>query len=128
MKRRRMLGLFVAFYAAVHFFVYLALDLEFAFGDFARDVQKRPYIAVGAGALALLVPLTLTSTDAMIRRLGRWWPRVHLLVYPAAILGVLHYYLLIKRNKTPALWDAAAVGALLLFRAGWALRARLKTT
>lgn len=112
-----MLGLFVAFYAALHFTTYFWLDQDLSLADVLVDVRKRPYICVGFAALCLLVPLTVTSTDAMIRRLKTWWTRVHLLVYPAAVLGAVHFYWLKKRDKTAPLEYAAVLGVLL----GWRL-------
>jgi sulfoxide reductase heme-binding subunit YedZ len=126
-KRRRMLGLFVAFYAALHFTTYFWLDAGLSVTEALHDVAKRPYICVGFSALVLLIPLAATSTDAMIRRLKRWWVRIHWLIYPAAILGVVHYLWLVKRDKTRPLEYAAVLSALLLFRVVWYLRARLRT-
>ena len=125
-KRRRMLGLYVSFYAALHFLTYLVFDVEGSVPDFLRDVRKRPYILVGAAALALLAPLTATSTDAMIRRLKRWWVRIHALIYPAAVLAVLHYLWLVKADRRAPLRYGAVVGALLAWRAVDALRRRSK--
>lgn len=115
-KRRRMLGLFVVFYAVLHFATYFWLDQDLSLADVLVDVRKRPYICVGFSALVLLIPLTVTSTDLMIRRLKRWWSRVHYLVYPAAILGVIHFYWLVKRDKTKPLEYAAVLAALLAWR------------
>jgi sulfoxide reductase heme-binding subunit YedZ len=94
-KYRRMLGLFAFFYAALHFATYMVLDLYF---DIAKDVLKRPYITVGFSALLLMVPLALTSTAAMIRCLGKRWQQLHYLVYGIAILGVVHFYWLVKSD------------------------------
>jgi len=79
LRLRRMLGLFVFFYAVVHFSVYLVLDLELNLAVVGADIVKRPYITVGFTALLLLVPLALTSTNGMMRRLGRRWSRTRLL-------------------------------------------------
>ena len=99
-KYRRMLGLFAFFYAALHFSTYVVLDLYFDFGRIAKDILKRPYITVGFLALVLMIPLAITSTAAMVRRLGRRWQQLHYLVYPIAILGVLHFYWLVKSDIT----------------------------
>ena len=116
MQRRRMLGLFVAFYATLHFLTYLLLDMELRFVEFLRDINRRPYIFVGFAAFVLLIPLTITSTDAMIRRLKKWWGRIHTLVYPAAILGVIHYLWLVKSDARRPLRYAAIIGLLLGYR------------
>lgn len=122
MKQRRMLGLFVAFYAVLHFLTYLGIDMEFNLGDVAHDVYKRPYIFVGFSALVLLIPLTVTSTDAMIRRLKKWWGRIHKLVYLAAILGVIHYLWLVKSDKHRPLRYAAVLAILIGYRVVMQLR------
>jgi sulfoxide reductase heme-binding subunit YedZ len=99
-KYRRMLGLFAFFYAALHFSTYVVLDLYFDFSRIASDILKRPYITVGFTALLLMTPLAITSTSAMVRRLGRRWQQLHYLVYPIAILGVLHFFWLVKSDIT----------------------------
>lgn len=126
MQRRRMLGLFVTFYAMLHFLTYLLLDMELRMGEFFRDINRRPYIFVGFAALVLLIPLTVTSADWAIRRLKLWWGRIHYLVYPAAILGVVHFYWLLKRNKSPALEYAAVLAVLLGYRVVIYLRKRFQ--
>lgn len=123
MQRRRMLGLFVFFYACLHFLTYSVVDMELDFGDIAHDIRRHPFVLVGFSALMLLVPLAVTSTDRMIRRLKRWWVRIHYLVYPAAVLGVVHYLWLVKADRRRPLEYGAVVGALLLVRVGlWAKR------
>lgn len=110
---RRMLGLFAFFYAALHFATYMVLDLFFDFSAIAKDIIKRPYITVGFTALVLMIPLAITSTTAMIRRLGKRWQQLHYLVYVVAILGVVHFYWLVKADiRRPAQYGA--VLALLL--------------
>src|SRR5256885_17056550 len=81
LRLRRMLGLFAFFYAVVHFTVYLVLDLELNFRLLGADIVKRPYITIGFSALLLLLPLALTSTNGMMRRLGRRWQSLHRLIY-----------------------------------------------
>jgi sulfoxide reductase heme-binding subunit YedZ len=119
-RLRRMLGLYAFFYAALHFATYLWLDQFFDWEAIARDIVKRPFITVGFAAFVLLLPLAATSNRIAIRRLGgRRWQSLHRAVYPIAILAVVHYWWLVKRDvATPALY-AAAVGALLLLRALW---------
>lgn len=92
LRLRRMLGLFAFFYAALHFTVYLVLDMDFDWHQIAGDVFKRPYITVGFTALLMLIPLAVTSTKRMMRRLGRRWIRLHRLIYVIAALGVCHFY------------------------------------
>lgn len=115
-KRRRMLGLFVFFYAALHFTIFLVLDLELAFADLGKEVARRPYICVGFASLVILFALAATSTDRAIRTLGRWWGRLHKFVYLAAILGVTHYYLLVKSDTRLPLRYGAVIALLLAVR------------
>jgi methionine sulfoxide reductase heme-binding subunit len=122
MKQRRMLGLFVAFYATLHFLTYLTFDLEFEWGDLAHDIAKRPFILVGFLALLMITALAATSTDGMIRRLKKWWIRIHWLIYPAAVLAVIHYYWLVKSDHRWPLKYAAVVALLLAYRLGSRLR------
>ena len=114
------MGLFAAFYAALHFLVYAVLELDLSLADLGRELAKRPYIWVGAAALLALVPLAVTSTDRMMRRLGRRWQTLHRLVYAIAILAVWHYWWQVKADiREPLLY--ATVLALLL---GWRLWSR----
>jgi methionine sulfoxide reductase heme-binding subunit len=122
-RLRRMLGLFAFSYTLLHFTVYLSLDLEFNFGAFFKDVAKRPYITIGLLALLLLIPLAVTSTNKMMRRLGRRWQKLHRLIYPIAILGVWHFWWQVKRDIREPLAYAAILAALLGYRL---VRARLK--
>ncbi len=116
MKRRRMLGLFVFFYAALHFLTYLCIDMELDLGDLLHDIAKRRYVLVGFSALVLITPLAVTSTDGMIRRLGKWWIPLHRLVYPAAVLAVIHYLWLVKADRRWPLRYGAVIGVLLAYR------------
>jgi len=94
---RRLLGLFAFTYALLHFSVWIVVDHFFDWPQMVADVVKRPYITVGFTALVLLVPLAVTSTAGMIRRIGPVaWRRLHRLVYVTAILGMLHYFWLVK--------------------------------
>jgi sulfoxide reductase heme-binding subunit YedZ len=112
-KFRRMLGLFAFFYAALHFSTYMVLDLYFDFPAIAKDVLRRPYITVGFAALVLMMPLAVTSSAGMIRRLGKRWQQLHYLAYAIVILGVVHFYWLVKADiSRPAQYGAVA--ALLL--------------
>lgn len=101
---RRMLGLFAFFYACLHLTSYVYLDQYFAWTDILEDILMRPYIALGMSAWFLLLPLAVTSSNKMIKRLGgKHWSRLHKLVYVIATLGILHYALLIKAG-----WSLAA--------------------
>jgi sulfoxide reductase heme-binding subunit YedZ len=119
---RRMLGLYVFFYATLHFAAYLVLDLRGYWAQIFEEIAKRPYITVGFAAWLLLVPLAITSTQAAIRRLGRNWARLHRLVYAIGVLAVLHFWWLVKSDvREPALY--AAILATLL---GWRLVKNLR--
>ncbi|MES2000182.1 MAG: protein-methionine-sulfoxide reductase heme-binding subunit MsrQ [Pseudomonadota bacterium] len=117
LRLRRMLGLFAFFYASLHFITYIWLDQFFDLGAVLRDVIKRPFITVGFLAFVLLIPLAATSTNAMVKRLGgKNWQRLHRLVYVIAILGVTHYWWLVKKDITQPLIYALILAALLAFR------------
>ncbi|HKQ05834.1 MAG TPA: protein-methionine-sulfoxide reductase heme-binding subunit MsrQ [Blastocatellia bacterium] len=116
-KFRRMLGLFGFFYAALHLLIYTLLDRSASLRAVIEDVGKRPFITVGMASFVLLVPLAVTSTQKMIKRLGgKRWNRLHRLVYIAAAGGALHYYMLVKADTREPLLFAAALAALLLYR------------
>jgi len=99
------------------------LDLELNFATVGADIAKRPYITIGFGALLLLIPLAVTSTNGMMRRLGRRWQSLHRLVYLIAILGVWHFYWQVKRDVREPLIYAAILAALLGYRV---VRARMR--
>lgn len=92
LKLRRMLGLFAFFYAVVHFLLYAVLDQSLDLTDITEDILKRPFILVGFLTLLLLTPLAVTSTRNMMRRLGGKWKKLHQLIYPAALLAILHFW------------------------------------
>jgi methionine sulfoxide reductase heme-binding subunit len=118
-KVRRLVGLFAFFYAFLHLSIYLGLDQGFAWSFIFEDVVERPFITVGAVAFLLLVPLAVTSTKGWIRRLGKLWQRLHRLVYPAAVLGVLHFYWKVKADTLWPLVAASILAGLLLVRVPW---------
>jgi sulfoxide reductase heme-binding subunit YedZ len=121
LRLRRMLGLFVFFYASLHLTTYLWLDQFFDLMAIAKDIVKRPFITAGFTAFVLLVPLAATSNNAMVRRLGgKRWARLHRAVYAIAIIGVFHYWWLVKKDITQPLLYAVLLGLLLGFRA-WRL-------
>ncbi len=118
-KFRRMLGLFAFFYVCLHFGVYLIFDQFFDWAGIVEDVAKRPYITVGFTGWLLLIPLAVTSTSGMIKRLGRNWQRLHRLVYVIGALGVLHYLWLVKADLTEPLLYGGILGVLLGYRLWW---------
>lgn len=119
MKLRRMLGLFAFFYLASHFAVYVGLDQLFSVGDIVEDVTKRPYVTVGFTGFVLLVPLAMTSTKKMVKRLGgRRWVRLHRLVYISAACGVLHFLWLVKIDRRVPVIYASVLVLLLMLRLG----------
>jgi len=116
-RLRRMLGLFAFFYAFLHFSTYLVLDQFFDWDSIIKDIAKRPYITVGFPAFLLLIPLAVTSTDGMIRRLGgKRWKLLHRSVYFCAIGGVIHYWWLVKKDLTNPITFALILALLLGFR------------
>lgn len=118
-KFRRMLGLFAFFYVCLHFGVYLIFDQFFDWASIVEDVAKRPYITVGFAGWLLLIPLAVTSTNGMIKRLGRNWQRLHRLVYLIGTLGVLHYLWLVKADIAEPLLYGGILGVLLGYRLWW---------
>ena len=118
-RYRRMLGLFVAFYASLHLVAYAWLDMGLDVADIGRDILKRPFILVGFTAWLLLVPLALTSTNGMVRRLGgKAWRALHRLVYVVAPLALLHFFWMRagKNDFAEVAVYAVILGALLLDR------------
>ena len=117
MRLRRMLGLFAFFYAVLHFATYLVLDQFFAWEHIVDDIAERPYITVGFACFLLLIPLAITSTNAMVRRLGgRRWQLLHRSVYVIAIGGVVHFLWLVKADLREPLIYGAILAALLGYR------------
>lgn len=123
-RLRRMLGLFSFFYACLHLLTWAVVDKFFDVETMIVDVFERPFITIGMVTFALLVPLAITSTAGMIRRLGRRWQQLHRLVYVAAITAVIHFWWGVKADiREPRLW-ALALCVLFGFRLWWMLRAR----
>lgn len=120
LRLRRMLGLFVFFYVLAHFTVYGWLDQGLDLGAIGADIVKRPYITIGMLALLLLVPLAVTSTNGMMRRLGRRWTSLHRLVYVIAALGLWHFWWQVKKDIREPLVYVGIFAVLMAFR----LRAR----
>ncbi|HEX8196062.1 MAG TPA: protein-methionine-sulfoxide reductase heme-binding subunit MsrQ [Pyrinomonadaceae bacterium] len=116
-KYRRMLGLFAFFYGALHLSIYFAIDRNLSFTSAAGDIVQRPFIAFGMTAFFLMIPLAVTSTNGMIKRLGgKRWQQLHKLTYLCAIGGVIHYYLIVKSDVLMPLAFAAVLATLLGYR------------
>jgi sulfoxide reductase heme-binding subunit YedZ len=114
---RRMLGLFAFFYGSLHLLTYVAFDRFFHLTTIPGDVFKRPFIAIGMTAFLLMLPLAITSTDKMVKRLGgKRWMRLHRIVYLSGIFGVLHYYMLVKSDVRLPMTFAFLLVVLLGFR------------
>lgn len=123
-RLRRMVGLFAFFYATLHFIAFLWFDHFFDIGEMLKDVVKRPFIMIGFTAFVLLIPLAITSTNGMVRRLGsKRWQWLHRTIYLIAPLGVLHFWWM-KAGKNdfaePALFGII-VALLLLVRLYWSV-------
>ncbi len=116
-RYRRTLGLFVFFYVCMHFSIYI-LD-QSDIDAIGRDIVKRPYITLGFSAFLLLIPLAVTSTDRMVRRLGRRWKQLHRMVYVCAVLAVLHFLWLVKADTREPLIFGTVLLALLILRHRW---------
>jgi sulfoxide reductase heme-binding subunit YedZ len=124
-RLRRMLGLFAFLYVCLHLGSYIGLDLFFDWQALAKDIVKRRYITFGMLGFVLLVPLAVTSTNAMIKRLGgRRWRMLHMLVYPVGCLGVVHYWMMVKADIRQPMLYAAILAVLLGYRLGAALLER----
>jgi len=95
---RRMIGLFAFFYVCLHFTSYIWFEQFFDIEKIIKDIIKRPFITVGFISFLMLVPLALTSTNKMMRRLKKNWGRLHKLVYPVSILTLLHYFMMVKAD------------------------------
>jgi sulfoxide reductase heme-binding subunit YedZ len=117
-RLRRMVGLYAFFYGSLHLLCYVWFDKGFDPGAIAQDVARRRFILVGVLAFSSLVPLAVTSTDKMIKRLGgKRWQKLHRLTYLSAAAGVFHYYLLVKSDVRKPLAFAAVFALLLGYRA-----------
>jgi sulfoxide reductase heme-binding subunit YedZ len=125
---RRMMGLFAFFYVCLHFTTWIWLDKSFVWSEMWKDVLKRRFITVGFTGFVLLIPLAVTSTAGWIRRMGgKRWQMLHRLVYATAVLGVVHYYWLVKSDVRKPLFYGFLVGILLAWRLGsWLIGRRAK--
>jgi sulfoxide reductase heme-binding subunit YedZ len=124
-RLRRLLGLFAFFYVSLHLLTYAVLDLRLQWGTLFVDVTERPYITVGMLALAGMIPLAVTSTQAMQRRLGRRWASLHKTIYPVAVLALVHFLWQTKTDweREPLIY-AGILTALLAYRLAHWLRRR----
>jgi methionine sulfoxide reductase heme-binding subunit len=127
LRFRRMLGLFAFFYVVLHFTTYVWFDKWFDVFAILKDIVKRPFILVGFSAFLLLIPLAVTSPKAMLRKLGRRWQTLHMLIYPIAVLAILHFWWM-KAGKhdliLPKIYGAIVV-VLLAWRVVVWLRSRI---
>jgi DMSO/TMAO reductase YedYZ heme-binding membrane subunit len=114
---RRLLGLYAFFYACIHFLLFFCLDRSFSLSSTLTEMVKRKYLIIGTLALVIMIPLAVTSTNAMIKRLGgKRWRALHRLAYVAAICGVVHYYMQVKADVRQPLVFAAVLTVLLGYR------------
>jgi methionine sulfoxide reductase heme-binding subunit len=113
---RRMLGLWMFFYACLHIITYVWLDFAFLWSDIIKDVAKHPRILVGFAAFVLTIPLAATSNSYMIKRMKTNWKKLHQIVYIVAILAVLHFLWLVKKDVTEPLYYAAVLALLIGIR------------
>ena len=121
---RRMIGLFALFYAVLHVASYQIFHLKLDVVAFLKDIAERPFITVGMIAFVLLIPLGITSTKGMIRRMGgKAWRRLHMLIYPIALLGVVHFYMMIRADFSRPYIYGAIILLLLGYRV-WKWRKR----
>jgi sulfoxide reductase heme-binding subunit YedZ len=125
---RRMVGLFAFFYGSLHFTTYLWLDQFFDWRSIVEDIPKRPFITMGFASFILMIPLAVTSTKKMIRRLGgKRWDILHRLIYFTAVGACIHYIWLVKVMTYRQILYATLVAALLTFRLLWRYRAGART-
>ena len=114
---RRMIGLFAFFYVSCHFLTYIALDHFFDMTFIIKDILKRPFITLGFISFIFLIPLVITSPKKMLKKLGfKVWKKIHYLIYPAAILSSIHFYMLVRANKVEPAIYIFLILILLLYR------------
>lgn len=119
-RLRRMLGLYAFFYAALHLTAYLWFDQGFELSAILNDIMDRPFITVGFAAIVLMTPLALTSFNAAMRWMGgKRWQLLHRLTYCVALLGVVHYWWLVKIDVRAPMIYAGVLAVLLGMRVRW---------
>ena len=121
-RLRRMIGLFAFFYASIHFLSWMAFILGFRWLAIAEELVERPYITVGFLAYVILFLLGVTSTNSMVRRLGKNWKRLHKFVYAASILAIVHLLWILRTDVT----EAVIYGILLAILLGYRIIRKLK--
>ena len=130
LRVRRMLGLFAFTYVLLHFTAYAWLDQGLQYRNVGAEIVKRPYITIGMTALLLLIPLAVTSTNSMMRRLGRRWQKLHRLVYVITALGLWHFYWQVKKDiREPLLYIGifAVLMGLRIIMKSWPAKAPGRT-
>jgi sulfoxide reductase heme-binding subunit YedZ len=114
---RRMIGLFAFFYVSCHFLTYIALDHFFDMNFIIKDIIKRPFITFGFISFVFLIPLAITSPKIILKKIGfKVWKKIHYLIYPAAVLSSVHFYMLVRANKTEPAIYIFLILILLLYR------------
>lgn len=124
---RRMLGLWMFFYACLHITTYVWLDYSFLWDEIIMDIIEHPYVIVGFSAFMLTIPLAATSNNAMIRRLKSNWKKLHQLIYLIGILGVLHFWWLVKKDVSEPFYYAFVLFCLLGIRLYFKYKAKIKS-
>jgi sulfoxide reductase heme-binding subunit YedZ len=124
-KLRRMFGLFAFFYGTLHLLTWIVLDKFFDFPWMLEDIAMRRFITIGMLTWLLLLPLAITSTKKMVKRLGRRWQTLHRLSYVAAVTGVIHYWWLVKADLFYPQMLSAALAVLFAIRVWWTWRTRM---
>lgn len=123
---RRMLGLWMFFYACLHITTYVWLDYSFLWDEIVNDIIEHPYVIVGFSAFLLTIPLAVTSNNTMMRRLKSNWKKLHQLIYLIAILGVLHFWWLVKKDVTEPFYYASVLVFLLGIRVYFKYQVKIK--
>jgi len=114
---RRMIGLFAFFYVSCHFLTYIALDHFFDMNFIIKDIIKRPFITFGFISFVFLIPLAITSPKIILKKIGfKVWKKIHYLIYPAAVLSSVHFYMLVRANKIEPAIYIFLILLLLLYR------------
>jgi len=126
---RRLIGLTAFWYAVLHLLTYLVFDQALSPSDIAEDIAKHPWVLVGFASFLMLLPLAVTSTQGWVRRLGgKRWQRLHRLVYPAAVGGVVHYLWLVKKDLSDPVYFAVALAVIFAARVSVSRRGRVSAT
>ncbi len=121
-RYRRMIGLFAFFYVSMHFLSYIWFDQFFSISEIVEDIIKRPFITIGFVCYLLLVPLALTSTNGMMKRLKKNWIRLHKVVYPVSMLALLHYFMMVKADYLVPGVMLVILSLLLGYRMVWNIK------